>query len=93
MTPHTDLPANYAATNGVEHTLKLADPTAKLLAIRLRSGIYRFEDGQLQKRCSRCKEHWPADTEFFYAAKDGDGLYQWCKACYQEWRYPKGRSA
>jgi hypothetical protein len=85
--------ANYSAPNGAAYAFKVAAPTEKLLALRLKSGIYKYEDGELFKRCSRCKEHWPADSEFFYSVKTGDGLNDWCKACYQEWRYPNGRSA
>jgi hypothetical protein len=32
-----------------------------------------------EKRCSRCGEWWPADTEFFN--RQGAGLHCWCKAC------------
>lgn len=32
-----------------------------------------------EKRCNKCLEWWPADTEFFY--KNKAGLHQWCKAC------------
>jgi hypothetical protein len=81
----------YSALNGATVPLKIATPTEKLLTLRLRSGIYRYEEGDLLKRCSRCKEHWPADSEFFYSVRLGDGLHQWCKACYQENRYPDGR--
>ena len=30
--------------------------------------------------CSRCKDFWPADGEFFYTARGK--LHPWCKACY-----------
>ena len=40
----------------------------------------------LEKRCPRCNEFWPADTEFFYSVPSKrDGLNDWCKACYREW--------
>jgi hypothetical protein len=84
---------SYSAPNGAMFALKQATPTEKLLALRLKSGIYKYEDGDLHKRCSRCKEHWPADSEFFYAASGSDGLGDWCKACYIENRYPNGRAA
>lgn len=84
---------SYEAPNGASYTLKNAQPTEKLLALRLKSGIYRYEDDELLKRCPRCKEHWPADSEFFYSTRSGDGLSDWCKACYQENRYPTGRTA
>lgn len=35
-----------------------------------------------ERRCVRCGEYWPADTEFFY--RRGDGLHSWCKACCTE---------
>lgn len=38
-----------------------------------------------EKRCNKCDEHWPADTEFFYRqAGRPDGLGSICKACYSE---------
>lgn len=52
---------------------------------------YRLdEDGELEKMCTRCKEYWPADTEFFY--KSGDGLHTWCKACVQDWKHERIRT-
>lgn len=69
-----------------------AHPSPEILQSRLKLGIYSFENNQMYKRCSRCREHWPADSEFFYASKaERDGLYPWCKACYIEHRYPNGR--
>lgn len=48
-----------------------------------------MRNGELgrEKFCSRCKEWWPADLEFFYAnpGKVAD-LSDWCKACYREHR-------
>lgn len=39
-----------------------------------------------EKFCTRCREWWPADPEFFYPAKAGAaGLFYCCKACYREW--------
>lgn len=29
--------------------------------------------------CTRCREYWPADSEFFH--KGHGGLHTWCKAC------------
>lgn len=41
----------------------------------------------LEKRCTRCGESWPADTEFFPRdAGRKDGLNAWCKACWSEHR-------
>ncbi len=31
-------------------------------------------------QCSRCKDFWPADREFFYTARGK--LHPWCKASY-----------
>lgn len=40
-----------------------------------------------ERCCSRCREWWPADGEFFYTSSGTrDGLHDWCKACYREWR-------
>ncbi|TCS35830.1 hypothetical protein EDC30_109129 [Paucimonas lemoignei] len=85
--------STFTAPNGATYEAKSANPTDDVLARRLKKGIYRYEDDELYKRCSRCKDYWPADTEFFYQVKGDDGLNQWCKACYQEWRYPNGRKA
>lgn len=46
--------------------------------------IYRIEDGTLERRCSRCAEWLPADTEFFHSYTKG--LMSWCKACFNEAR-------
>jgi hypothetical protein len=75
------------ATEAYKH----ATPSESLLRKRLANGKYCYEDDELHKQCSRCKDYWPADTEFFYAAKGGDGLNEWCKACYIAWRWPNGR--
>jgi hypothetical protein len=73
--------------------LKRAAPDERLLALRLQKGSYKFDCGEMHKRCSRCKEYWPADSEFFYSAATRDGLNDWCKACYIENRYPTGRNS
>lgn len=84
--------ATYVAANGALYQKKLAQCPEPLFSKRIRSGVYRMDGEQLHKRCSRCRDYWPADTEFFYAAiSEADGLYAWCKACYQQWRYPDGR--
>lgn len=38
----------------------------------------------VQRRCSRCREWWPADPEFFYHDTP-DRLHSWCKACWAEY--------
>lgn len=38
-----------------------------------------------ERFCGRCREWWPADTEFFFRRhKDSDSLSAWCKACSRE---------
>jgi hypothetical protein len=69
-----------------------ASPSPALFQKRLANGKYRIEADGLYRQCSKCRDYWPADSEFFYKAKTRDGLFDWCKACYQEWRYPNGRS-
>lgn len=86
------MPTNQTETG---RQIKLASMAPTLLSKRLRSGKCRFDEfGTLEKQCSRCKEYWPADTEFFYATSStGDGLHNWCMACYIENRYPNTRGA
>ena len=37
---------------------------------------------QIEKRCSKCGDWWPADSEFFH--RNGKSLSSWCKACCSE---------
>jgi hypothetical protein len=38
-----------------------------------------------ERRCSRCRQWWPADTEFFTVQPtQAGGLHSWCKACAAE---------
>ena len=69
----------------------MTDSTAVLAPSKtLRTG----DDGEAEKRCSGCKEWWPADLEFFYPSKGNPaGLSNWCHACYSEWRNAKRRAA
>ena len=39
--------------------------------------------------CSKCREFWPGDAEFFYMSKGKP--HSWCKACYLEDLVKKGR--
>lgn len=50
---------------------------------RLKRGVYQFDEhGELEKRCSTCREYWPADSEFFNrTTADPDGLHCMCKSC------------
>lgn len=43
-----------------------------------------------EKKCPKCTEFWPADTEFFHSVpSNASGLNGWCKACYAEWQNNK----
>lgn len=54
---------------------------------RLTARVWMLTDTGLEKRCTSCRNFWPADTEFYYPAKKAPGnLHSWCKACYGEWR-------
>lgn len=70
---------------------KPAAPSAMLLATGMVTGKYQYQDDELYKRCIGCGDYWPADSEFFFAKKDGDGIDNTCRACYMERRYPNGR--
>ncbi len=39
-------------------------------------------DEWVEKRCSKCKDEWPATPDFFHRNKGK--LHSWCKACYSE---------
>ena len=55
--------------------------------IRLKNGKAVITAIGREKLCPRCKEYWPADSEFFYTThRNKDGLDNWCKACYREWK-------
>ncbi len=72
--------------------LIVACPAPKLLQLRTERGAYKNGEDGLEKRCNKCLEYWPADSEFFYAScRRPDGLIETCKACYQENRFPDGR--
>lgn len=41
-----------------------------------------INDGSINKKCSYCKNFFPATTEFFHKNKNVvSGLYSWCKSC------------
>jgi hypothetical protein len=42
------------------------------------------EDLGLQRCCTRCRETWPLDEEFWYRNKGT--WHPWCKACHREAR-------
>lgn len=64
-------------------------PSASLRAKRLTSGKYQLTVIGLEKHCPRCRDYWPADTEFWFGSKTSDGLFSWCRACYCEFRWPE----
>ena len=41
---------------------------------------HRLVDGVKQKRCRRCRR-WKAESDFYKARKNKDGLAIWCKEC------------
>jgi len=41
---------------------------------------HRVVDGVKQKRCRRCKR-WKAESDFYKARSNKDGLAVWCKEC------------
>jgi hypothetical protein len=46
---------------------------------------WRSTDYGDEKLCTRCREWWPADAEFFSrSARARDGLFYCCKAYYSE---------
>jgi hypothetical protein len=62
---------------------------------RLHGAVWRVTWLGLERRCARCGEFWPADTEFWHPLKRADhiGLHSWCRACYGERKYQAGRAA
>ena len=44
-----------------------------------------------ERRCTKCNEYWPEDSEFFYTS--GGKIQQPCKACYCELPSRKARKA
>jgi hypothetical protein len=66
---------------GTEPFCPADSPAAR--AKRLRRGVYRLDEaGILEKRCGRCREYWPADTEFYYY--HAGVLSSYCRACNHE---------
>ena len=50
----------------------------------LSSGRYAMTRLGLERRCTRCGEYWPADTEFFYFQPSASGgLNCYCHDCYR----------
>jgi hypothetical protein len=63
----------------------------KLTGRRVKSGKMIFTDIGREVWCSKCREYWPADTEFFYSNKKYQigSLHEWCKSCCQAWKRAK----
>lgn len=64
-------------------------PPRVIVERRLVTGRFKFTPDGLQMRCSKCREYWPFDTEFFFASKTPEGAFHWCRACYCEYRWPE----
>lgn len=48
-----------------------------------------MENGQYKKRCSGCKEHLPANTDYFYRSGSGKhGVGSLCRNCYKKRKPP-----
>lgn len=64
-------------------------PPLALRIKRMQSGQYIAGSTGIEKRCPKCGDYWPIDTEFWFThTSTADGLHTWCKACYLERRYP-----
>lgn len=65
-------------------------PSPDLIKRRLKTEKYALTSIGLEKRCTACAELWPADSQFFFPAKNSPtGLHCYCKACYMERKYPE----
>lgn len=53
--------------------------------------LFIISDIGLEIQCSKCKDMWPATTEFFFKTKKGGvfGFMHWCRACFKEYRQTK----
>lgn len=48
-----------------------------------RASAIQNTDLGTERRCPRCREFWPATTEFFYPLSVAR-LHSYCKACFSE---------
>lgn len=56
--------------------------TPGAIGMRISTGRFVFTELGLEKRCSTCRDFFPADTEFFFSQTSRpDGLSTYCKAC------------
>lgn len=63
--------------------------TSEQIHRRIKTGTFRLDrNGELEKRCSSCREYLPADTEFFHGNRQSGrlDLHTWCKFCVAERR-------
>ncbi len=68
-----------------EHYCPLPKP--KALKQGLENGKYLYTELGLEMRCTKCKQYWPADTEFFYVDNaSGSGLMRICIGCAEDYR-------
>ena len=66
----------------------------EIIARYIRRGKYKHTDLGLERECSKCKEFWPADTEFWQAQKGQlDGFTSQCKACLNDTKTERRRRA
>lgn len=67
-------------------SVSLAVPD-RIMESRIKSGKWRITELGVESRCTGCHTYWPADAEFYYAARGTvDGLASVCKACHAEYR-------
>lgn len=57
----------------------------------------RLTELGIERQCTKCREYWPEDTEFFYTSKRVDrkieDIQQPCKACCLELRRKRRKGA
>ncbi len=59
--------------------------TPRAIASGLNRGFLIIEDDCLEKKCSICKEFFPADKEFYHL--DRGKLKSRCKPCWQDTKH------
>lgn len=74
------LPAGHAG----KHRSPLSKVVLRRLHPKPNPALMETELG-IERKCSKCGEWWPHDTEFYYADADGlGGLTSRCRACFAE---------
>lgn len=57
----------------------------KMTSKKLKSGSVRFTAIGREMKCCRCKEFWPADSEFYSSFSSITlGINRYCKSCMAE---------